>query len=526
MAIQIPIITSLEDSGIKAAKAAFNNFKSAVNDAEGGMNKFKAGSKAALDTVKANAATFAIAAGASIATFAVKSIGKFQEVALAAGELADATGLTVEEASRLAEVAGDIGIETGSLETAIGKMNKELGKSPELFEELGVQIAYADDGTIDANETFLNTIDRLNGIKDPAERARVASELLGKGWQSMSELIAGGSGKLRASLNEVSDAKVINEEELENARKYRAAMDNLKDSAEDLSIELGNTLIPLVTGLVDGFAKVAGFVNDVRGLKGPSEEIQAKLEDQLYGEERALEAAKEMYTGYYESRKRAIDQTKYIIDGVDDTTDAVYDLNIAWERMLDTIDETRQINDVRDSLDEVKQAAMEAFGDPTKIREYDEAVANLIEEIARLATTVKISNEDQNTLKVLVDTGQLERAVELMAIIKTGRGRVSLPEAVQAMTETDLFLGTLGIPGRAMGGPVSAGGTYLVGEQGPELLTLGSSGGFVTPNHALGGNTINVTVTSADPNAVVAALQEWSRNNGSVPINTTSSIRR
>jgi hypothetical protein len=211
---------------------------------------------------------------------------------------------------------------------------------------------------------------------------------------------------------------------------------------------------------------------------------------------------------------------------MEDTTDTVYDLNIAWERMLNTIDETRQINDVRDSLDEVKQAAMEAFGDPTKIREYDEAVANLIEEIARLATTVKMSNADQNTLKVLVDTGQLERAVELMAIIKTGRGRVSLPEAVQAMTETDLFLGTLGIPGRAMGGPVSAGGTYLVGEQGPELLTLGSSGGFVTPNHALGGNTINITVTSADPNAVVAALQEWSRNNGSVPINTTSSIRR
>ena len=520
MAIQIPIITSLEDAGIKAAKAAFNNFKSAVNDAEGGMNKFKAGGKAALDAVKANAATFAIAAGASIATFAAKAIGDFQDVALAAGELSDATGLTVEEASRLAEVAGDIGIETGSLETSIGKMNKVLGNSPGLFEELGVQIAYTDGGAVDANETFLNTIDRLNNIKDPAERARVASELLGKGWQSMSELIAGGSGKLRASLAEVSDAKVINQEELENARKYRAAMDNLKDSAEDLSIELGNTLIPLVTTLVDGFAKVAGFVNDVRRLRGPGEELAKQTEEMLYGEERALEAAQKMYTDYIDSRKRAIDQTKYVIESVDDTTDAVYDLNIAWERMLDTIDETRQINDVRDSLDEVKQAAMEAFGDPTKIREYDEAVAQLIEEIARLATTVKMSNADQNTLKVLVDTGQLERAVELMAIIKTGRGRVTLPQAVQAMTESDLFLGTLGIPGRAMGGPVSAGGTYLVGEQGPELLTLGSSGGFVTPNHALGGNTINITVTSADPNEVVRALQAYNRQSGPVPVTT------
>jgi len=130
-----------------------------------------------------------------------------------------------------------------------------------------------------------------------------------------------------------------------------------------------------------------------------------------------------------------------------------------------------------------------------------------------------MTNEDQNTLKVLVDTGQLERAVELMAIIKTGRGRVSLPEAVQAMTENDLFLGTLGIPGRAMGGPVGANGTYLVGEQGPELLTLGSQSGYVTPNHAIGGN-ITVNVTSADPNEVVRILQQYARQYGPVPVNT------
>jgi tape measure domain-containing protein len=40
--------------------------------------------------------------------------------------------------------------------------------------------------------------------------------------------------------------------------------------------------------------------------------------------------------------------------------------------------------------------------------------------------------------------------------------------------------------GRASGGPVSGGTTYLVGEKGPELFTPGSSGA-ITPNHALGG---------------------------------------
>lgn len=40
---------------------------------------------------------------------------------------------------------------------------------------------------------------------------------------------------------------------------------------------------------------------------------------------------------------------------------------------------------------------------------------------------------------------------------------------------------------RASGGPVSAGRSYLVGERGPEVITMGSSGGRVTPNHELGG---------------------------------------
>jgi hypothetical protein len=56
--------------------------------------------------------------------------------------------------------------------------------------------------------------------------------------------------------------------------------------------------------------------------------------------------------------------------------------------------------------------------------------------------------------------------------------------------------------GRAAGGPVVGGTTYLVGEQGPELFTPSGSGNII-PNNALGGrsgNTINITVNGAiDP---------------------------
>jgi hypothetical protein len=47
-------------------------------------------------------------------------------------------------------------------------------------------------------------------------------------------------------------------------------------------------------------------------------------------------------------------------------------------------------------------------------------------------------------------------------------------------------------PGEAHGGEVGSGRTYLVGERGPELLTMGSGSGRITPNHRMGGGGGNV----------------------------------
>jgi lambda family phage tail tape measure protein len=59
-------------------------------------------------------------------------------------------------------------------------------------------------------------------------------------------------------------------------------------------------------------------------------------------------------------------------------------------------------------------------------------------------------------------------------------------------TATQLFnsvLGTFGfsLPGRAAGGPVTAGQPYIVGEQGPEVF-LPTSSGTIIPNNRLGSN--------------------------------------
>lgn len=61
-------------------------------------------------------------------------------------------------------------------------------------------------------------------------------------------------------------------------------------------------------------------------------------------------------------------------------------------------------------------------------------------------------------------------------------------------------IGSLFGGGKAVGGDVSPGKSYLVGEKGPELFTPGA-GGTITPNGSMGGQQINQQFNITTPNA-------------------------
>ena len=62
-------------------------------------------------------------------------------------------------------------------------------------------------------------------------------------------------------------------------------------------------------------------------------------------------------------------------------------------------------------------------------------------------------------------------------------------------------------PRREYGGPVSGGGSYLVGERGPEMFTPSSSGS-ITPNNQMGEHTINMNINAIDPKGIDQLLYE------------------
>ena len=584
MAIRIPIISDFQGDGIKQAKIAFGNFKTAVGNAEGGMGKFKAGATSVMDSVKANAATFAVAGGAAFVAFAAQGIKAFQDVALEAGRFAAATGLQVEDASRWREIAGDIGIGADSLETAIGKMNTEVGKNPKLFRDLGVDLVYMDGGALDVNATFLNTIQHLKDITDPAQRAKEGVRLLGRGWKDMAQFIEMGSTGLTKALTEVSDAKVINPAELQRARDFRDTMNTLKDHLEDITISFGQVLIPLLDqvvkkleplakllsfdvggfGIGDAIGKYTGqfidAMNPLNNLTDAWSGLTGVFEDGASMTDRALSGVQAVTSlvpfvgdsisdmvGWFKddtpkvevfasAMRDAREDNKKFAELIRDQTNpqlqnleqklvnaktATDNAKAAWGNLIGQFERQVSFDKLDTDIDTLKEKAIAAFGGgKEEMDAFHEAQLIVAQDFEKMV--LNFPPELQTKISIAINSGdlaQLAWAAGTVKFLQQPIGSSGNDPSIYRRVENG------SIPARAMGGPVMGNKSYLVGERGPELFTPSTSGN-ITPNSAMGGNTITVNVNGGDPNQVVSALQRWVRDNGAIPMTTTTAIRR
>jgi len=249
ISVMIDVTTNKAVSGLK-------DFRSAVSEAEGFTGKLKAG-VGSLKGIFAGSVAGPVALGAAVATagkFALDAVNDYAELGVQVGNFAEATGLATEDASRWIEVAGDLGVNADALQGVFAKLEKSI--SPKLFHDLGVEIARTSQGTVDANQTFLNVIDRLRAIEDPALRAQTAAKLLGKGWQEVVPLIGQSADDIKNRLAGVADVKVFDRKKVEESKKFRDSFNDLKDAGEEFALSLGEAVLPEVTAL----AKAAIFV--------------------------------------------------------------------------------------------------------------------------------------------------------------------------------------------------------------------------------------------------------------------------
>jgi hypothetical protein len=360
----------------------------------------------------------------------------FQDAAISANDFATASGLSVEQASRWQEVAGDVGVEASKLQTVFGRLSKGLGQDRTKWQQYGVAVETAADGTVDANKTFLNAVNALTEIQDPLERAKVGSELFGRSWMDVAPLIELGAEGVTEALNAVGEAQVINEEEVDKAKRFRDTMDELSDATMGVKMELAEALMPAIAGF-------AGFLAD-------------NMNPTLATTIAALAGGVGLAW--------AIGKVTGAIQG----TIGMLDLFAKHPVIAATLVVVAGLAYIVTHWDQISAAIQGAI--------------NKVDEFAR-----KISGPLYGPVKAINNLfgGNLGKGTDL-----------STP-ALKQYQQTKSLLGpkTLAyVEGRASGGPVMAGDPYVIGESGPELFVPRQSGRII-PNHAMGGTTITQNFT-------------------------------
>ena len=237
--------------GIQLPDAA----KSALN----GMGSFSTGTVAALG---------AAAAGVTALHEGIKALHQMTvEYAAYADEIitkSASTGLSTEflQAYEYAQNLVDVDLDTftGAMQRLTDKMADARDgneKLMETFQMLGVQITDTSDGSLlPAEQVLMQLIDALHNMENETERNAVASDLLGKSYQSMNPLIVSGTGDLQEYMEAAKDNYVLTNDQIKALGELDDQVQKNNLEWEALKRQIAAQFAPASKEALENFAKL------------------------------------------------------------------------------------------------------------------------------------------------------------------------------------------------------------------------------------------------------------------------------
>ena len=390
------------------------------------------------------------------------------------------TNELVDTTKRLADVAGATGADLQGIATAFGQIRAK-GK---LQQEENLQLL---ERGVDIT-TELKNITGLQGeaFEKAQRQGKIGADLVNQ-----------------ALINLTNEGGAFFEGASSQATTLNGKLSTLIDSIESLARTIGSQLSPAIKGALDLATKgvVAiekifnrfGDIGDV-GLGNVAKAEQkaqrdaAKLTATRFGTKfkgQSVFASKEENKFFKEQfellKKQNIEREKLRKKSFEEIT-IIEQVNKKHnEGTKEITKKNDEIKKVNEDLDKTKTAADQLKEKFMEIGESVEQgiVSNLTDAVMGTKTLAQAAIGVLNDLKRKLVEVAIQRAVSGIG------GRIGG------------FLGGL-FGKRANGGPVAAGGAYLVGEKGPEILQMGSRGGNIIPNNKIEGGTTNMVTVNVD----------------------------
>lgn len=206
--------------------------------------------------------------GTGLVKFLNDSATAYAEAAKGAGELALATGGSVENVSRLQAALEDAGVSADKSAGMLTKFTTQSGKNKALLDELGVTLKTGADGTTDYTDAMVQAVDAINKIGDSSKRNQALVKLFGKqGAAAFNELLASGVS-LEEAMRRISRSRVFDDSDVRRAQQYDDAIDSFNASMSGLGNTIGRMVLPLLSLGADGLTILVDVVSSAVGVFG------------------------------------------------------------------------------------------------------------------------------------------------------------------------------------------------------------------------------------------------------------------
>ena len=259
MALQREIIsTEREVENLKTASEETSNAMSGIAQA---ADKVSTAAGAVADKTRALSGAAAGALGA-IGGLAIKTAASADEL----NTMAKQTGFSVEELQKFQYASDLVDVSMSDITGAASKLKKAIGSDSKELAALGVETKNADGSMRDISDVFYDTLAALGNINNETERDAKAMEIFGRSADSLAGIVDDGGKSLKELGQEAEDMGLImSQDTVDSLNEVNDKIDRLKAQSKLRLAETGakamEVLAPVlekVLGLLDGLLTKIG----------------------------------------------------------------------------------------------------------------------------------------------------------------------------------------------------------------------------------------------------------------------------
>lgn len=487
-------------------------------------------------------------------------------------KLTDRLGGSTEAFSELAFVAERSGVNFQTLALGLQRMSRRIaeasvgtGEAKDAIRELGLDAAKL--AKIPIDKQFEVVAQRLFEVESASQKTRLAMKLFDSEGVALLQTMKNGAAGIDELRKKAQELGITLDQDA--AAKATEAKDAMTDFGTRMEAVSRNLTLAFVPSLVSGIEKLEAFTIGLREAFGGVE--ATPLDQKIADAQKELTKLQNTAAGISESKAFAnlftqeekdrllndiLDVSKSIealkkerLDALDSDFGRISDVALAGgaikpgleadtkaldsfrrkfettaqavERQLKTLESFRADLTVEE-FERIKFAIESALIQPIEVLAKKKPGAAISDQLRQIREAAELANQQARELGQTFASAFEDAIIEgekfrdVLAAMLKDLARIALRRGI-----TEPFVNAFSsfITGkRAAGGPVTAGGSYLVGERGPEVFVPQGSGTIVPNNRVdAGGLSLSYTIDArgADEARILrvmpAILQEAER---------------